>query len=346
MSVDNAAAPSSTVNPAVAWRDSKRYLWLLGLLVPNLPFVGWGLASATGLGLFWWIGPLFIFMLVPACDLLIGRDTANPPDEALDRLEEDRYYRWVTYLFLPLQYAALVWACSVFADGDVALLDKIGLAMMIGAVAGVGINTAHELGHKKEEHERWFARIALAQPFYGHFYIEHNRGHHRRVATPEDPASSRLGETVYEFWLRTVTGSLRSAWEMERSRLARRSGSPWTLHNDVLSAWAMSAVLWGALVAAFGTGVLPYLVAQAAFGVLLLETVNYLEHYGMLRQVTPPAGRSASTRATAGTAATSPPTCCSITCSGTAITTPTRPAATRRYATSRKRRCCRPATPP
>ena len=80
---------------------------------------------------------------------------------------------------------------------------------------GIAINTAHELGHKKEHLERWFARIALAPCGYGHFFIEHNRGHHVRVATPEDPASSRLGETFWRFWPRTVAGSVRNGWQLE-----------------------------------------------------------------------------------------------------------------------------------
>ena len=88
------------------------------------------------------------------------------------------------------------------------MLDKVGLAVSIGCIGGIGINTAHELGHKKEANERWLSKIALAQVAYGHFYIEHNRGHHVRVATPEDPASSRLGENFYQFWPRTVIGSL------------------------------------------------------------------------------------------------------------------------------------------
>jgi alkane 1-monooxygenase len=124
----------------------------------------------------------------------------------------------------------------------------------------------------------------LAQSFYGHFYIEHNRGHHVRVATPEDPASSRVGESFYQFWPRTVIGSLRSAWRIERRRYARRKQHPFRLGNDVLNAWLMSAVLWGALVAWLGAGILPYLVIQAVVGFSLLEVVNYMEHYGMLRQ--------------------------------------------------------------
>lgn len=268
------------------WRDGKRYLWVLGMVMPLLPFAAWGLVVATGSGLGWWFGPAFVFVLVPLADLVVGRDPTNPPEDALDRLEEDRYYRWVTYAFLPLQYASLVWACYAWATFDMSTTDRVGLALTVGCVAGIGINTAHELGHKKEQHERWLARVALAQPFYGHFFIEHNKGHHARVATPEDPASSRVGETIYAFWPRTVWGSLTSAWGLERRRLERRGRNPWSPSNDVLSAWAMSALLWGALVVAFGIGVLPYLVLQAVFGILLLESVNYLEHYGMRRQRT------------------------------------------------------------
>ncbi|HTR89561.1 MAG TPA: alkane 1-monooxygenase, partial [Solirubrobacteraceae bacterium] len=158
------------------------------------------------------------------------------------------------------------------------------LAVTMGVVGGIGINTAHELGHKRESIEKWLSRVALAQTGYGHFFIEHNRGHHVRVATPEDPASARLGESFYAFWPRTVAGSLRSAWGLERVRLARMGRSPWTIRNDILSAWAMTVVLFAALAIAFGPVVLPYLLIQAVIGFSLLEVVNYLEHYGLLRQ--------------------------------------------------------------
>ena len=162
--------------------------------------------------------------------------------------------------------------------------DRVGMALGVGMVAGIAINTAHELGHKKESHERWLAKIALAQTFYGHFYIEHNRGHHVRVSTPEDPASARMGENVWSFMPRTVSGSLRSAWELEKKRFGRLGKSHWNINNDVLNAWLMSVVLWGGLMAVFGVGILPFLVIQAVVGIWLLESVNFLEHYGMKRQ--------------------------------------------------------------
>jgi len=275
----------------VRWRDRKRYLWVIGAIVPLVPVGAWGLHALTGSTAAWYFGPFFVFVVVPVVDLVVGRDGENPPDEVLEQLEDDRYYRWVTYAFVPAQVAGLVWGAYLLGGGTLPGVDdplgvaaKVGLALSLGMVAGIGINTAHELGHKKVEHERWFARAALAQTFYGHFFIEHNRGHHVRVATPEDPASGRLGETVWEFMPRTVVGSLRSAWDLERKRFARLKTSHWSIRNDVLNAWAFSIVLWGGLTIAFGWQILPYLVLQAVAGIWLLESVNYLEHYGMRRQ--------------------------------------------------------------
>lgn len=271
-----------------AWRDGKRYLWLVGTIVPLFLFFGWGLVNLTGLGLFWWIGPMVIYVAIPLLDVFIGDDPSNAPEEAVAWLEQDRYYRWVTYLFLPAQFAAMFagfWLMT--RNGGLAVVDRIGIAVTLGMLNGVAINTAHELGHKKEHLERWFARIALAPSGYGHFFIEHNRGHHVRVATPEDPASSRLGESFWAFWPRTVAGSARNGWKLETKRLRRLGKGPWTLQNDVLNAWAMTVVLWAALIVLFGVGVVPYLLLQAVLAFSLLEAVNYLEHYGLLRQQLP-----------------------------------------------------------
>jgi len=274
----------------IVWRDSKRYLWMLGLIIALIPFILIGVALPLDAGWLWFLGPIVVFGVIPLIDALAGLDRNNPPSEVIEALENDRYYRWVTYAFIPLQYLGFGLSAFLLGGGTLGgsapldVVDKIGLATGMGMVAGIAINTAHELGHKKEEHERWFARIALAQAFYGHFFIEHNRGHHVRVATPEDPASSRLGENVWQFMPRTVNGSFRSAWELEKTRFERLKKSPWTLRNDVLNAWAFSVVIWGGLMLAFGWQILPYLVIQAVIGIWLLESVNYLEHYGMKRQ--------------------------------------------------------------
>lgn len=287
---------------APQWRDRKRYLWLFGLVAPTalgtaavLVWICHRLGWHDVAPVWWWIGPLLVYVLLPTLDRFFGPDGQNPPEEVMQQLENDRYYRYCVYAFIPFQLISLVFAAYLWTatdlswlgiDGGLGLWSKIGVALSVGVMGGVGINTAHELGHKKDDLERWLSKITLAQTGYGHFYIEHNRGHHVRVATPEDPASARFAESFWSFLPRSVRGGVVSAWALERTRLRRANSGPWTLRNDVLNAWAMTVVLWGALAAIFGPGILPFLLIQAVYGFSLLETVNYLEHYGLLRRRT------------------------------------------------------------
>ena len=219
---------------APVWRDKKRRLWLMGLIAPTALFVmmpivwamnrlGWHAAAQVPL----WVGPILLYILLPILDLRFGPDGQNPPDEVMEQLENDKYYRYCTYVYVPFQYLSVILGAYLFTasnlswlgfDGALGWAGKLGVALSVGALGGVGINTAHEMGHKKESLERWLSRITLAQSCYGHFYIEHNRGHHVRVSTPEDPASARFGETFWEFLPRSVFGSLRSALRLEAQR--------------------------------------------------------------------------------------------------------------------------------
>ncbi|MGY1899705.1 alkane 1-monooxygenase [Nocardia gipuzkoensis] len=263
--------------------DPKRHLWVLGLLAPSSALLPSQLVLHTGSAVFWWIGPIIVLIVIPVLDWAVGVDGSNPRDEDYERLSNDRYYRWCTYLMLPVQLIGLVIASYMWAGDELSTVDKLGLAATLGFVSGIGINAAHELGHRVERMERWLAKIALAQSGYGHFFVEHNRGHHVRVATPEDPASGRLGESLWEFLPRSVSGSFRSALALERERLARKGKGWWSPDNHILQAWSMTLVLFGVLIAAFGYQVLPWLLLQAVIGIALLETVNYVEHYGLLR---------------------------------------------------------------
>ena len=268
------------------WRDRKRYLWTLGLLAPSCALLPSQLVMHTDIRVFWWLGPIVFFLVIPVVDALVGVDGDSPPDEAVRRLSEDRYYRWCTYLCLPVQFAGLITAGYLWAYGTLSVVDKLGLAVTVGLVGGIGINAAHELGHRREEHERWLAKIALAQTAYGHFFVEHNLGHHARAATPEDPASARYGEGLWTFLPRSVFGGIRSAWQLERGRLQRIDRRSWSWHNHILQAWAMTVVLFGGMLAVFGIGIAPYLALQAVVGFTMLEIVNYVEHYGLLRERT------------------------------------------------------------
>ncbi|HDR9585032.1 alkane 1-monooxygenase [Burkholderia stabilis] len=272
---------------ASSWSDGKRYLWLLGALTITLPILAAQLALSTGLHVFWWFGPLFAFGVIPILDTLIGDDRDNPPDAVVPHLERERYYRFIVYLATLVEYVAFFACVWIVGTHALAWYDYVGFALSLGAATGISINTAHELGHKTNRFERWLAKITLAPVAYGHFYVEHNRGHHVRVATADDPASARYGESFWAFLPRTVIGSIRSAWRLEKTRLERLGHSPWTWRNEVLHAWAMTVVVWGIAIAMAGKVVIPFLVIQAVYGASLLEVVNYVEHYGLGRRKLP-----------------------------------------------------------
>ncbi|WP_227996327.1 alkane 1-monooxygenase [Nocardia australiensis] len=253
------------------------------MIAPSCALLPSQLVLHTGAVALWWIGPIIVLIVIPILDRLVGEDGSNPRDEDYELLSKDRYYRWCTYLFLPIQLIGLGIACYMWAGDELSIVDKLGLAATLGFVSGIGINAAHELGHRVEPMERWLAKIALAQSGYGHFFVEHNRGHHVRVATPQDPASARMGESLWEFLPRTISGGFCSALTLEHERLTRKGHRWWSVHNNILQAWSMSVVLFGTLLAIFGLRISPYLLLQAVIGIALLETVNYVEHYGLLR---------------------------------------------------------------
>lgn len=266
------------------WVDNKRYLWLLGIFAMGMPFYGYLMYEWTGWSVFWWFSPIFVYAILPALDWVFGEDDNNPPDSVMESLKAERYYRWAVYLAIPAQWAMFVWGTWMSVHGDLLWYQWLGLLFSVGFTSGLAINVAHELGHQTSPVERWLAKFALAPVLYGHFYVEHNRGHHVRVATPEDPASSRFGESFYEFLPRCVIGSLRSAWEIEAKRLQREGRPAWSLDNDLIQGWLVSLALFSVMTLWLGWAALPFMLLQALYGGSLLEVVNYLEHYGLKRQ--------------------------------------------------------------
>lgn len=229
--------------------------------------------------------PLMVsYIMIPALDWLIGSDRNNPPEEIVPQLEEDRYYRYLTWITVPLHFIVLVVVAWFVATRKLPAGSVVLLAVIAGLYSGIGVNTAHELGHKKTGWEKTLAKIALSVPFYGHFCIEHNRGHHKYVAQPDDPASARMGESIYKFALREIPGGIRRAWAIEKNRLARQGQRSWSPDNGILQSYAISVLLQGSLIIAFGWVMVPFLAIHNFWAWIQLTSANYVEHYGLLRE--------------------------------------------------------------
>lgn len=266
-----------------SYTDHKRFWWMLSLVNPLIPLLGVGghLISANEL---WLVVPLLLmFVLGPLFDWMFGEDENNPPEVLVPQLEEDRYYRILTYLTVPLHYITFLCVAVWVGTQSLSWWGFLTLTVAVGFADGFAINTGHELGHKRTKIETWLAKIVLAVPAYGHFWIEHNRGHHRDVATPQDPASSRMGESIYKFARREIPGAFHRAWMIEHERLCRKGVPVWSLHNEVLQSYLITIVLQVGLIAAFGWIMLPFLLLHNFFSWWVLTSANYIEHYGLLR---------------------------------------------------------------
>jgi alkane 1-monooxygenase len=267
------------------YRDPKRFLWLLSLAMPALPLGAIAAWFATGSELSLLLPLAFFYVAVPLLDVWVGEDRSNPPEELVGALSADRYYRRLTYAAVPLYFVTFLTAAWFVGTQPLSWPAILAVALAVGFYSGSAITVGHELGHKKETLERWLAKIVLAVPAYGHFWVEHNRGHHRDVATPEDPASSRFGENIYAFALREMPGALRRAWGLEKGRLERAGKSVWSLReNEILHSWAIAAALRAGVLAAFGPVTIPFLLVHDFMAWWGLTSANYIEHYGLLRR--------------------------------------------------------------
>lgn len=265
------------------YKDKKRWLWSASVAFALWPLIGVGLHAWTGESL-WLLAPIaYAYLLVPILDWLVGEDQNNPPEAIVPQLEADPYYRILTYIIVPLHFVSLA-GCAWWAGTQpLEPWAFFALAATAGLGSGLAINTGHEMGHKAGRFERLLARFALAVPAYGHFCVEHNRGHHTHVATPEDPASSRMGESIYRFALREIPGAWKRGWQAERKRLKQRGRPFWSLHNEILQSNLITLVFHGSLVLAFGLPMVVFLLIHNVFAWWQLTSANYIEHYGLLR---------------------------------------------------------------
>ncbi|MEM6344261.1 MAG: alkane 1-monooxygenase [Bacteroidota bacterium] len=232
-----------------------------------------------------WLPLAYAFGMIPLLELFL-----NPRTENMDAAEEavakaDPFYDWLVYIMVGIQYLALFTFLWVVTNVPLTLMEGVGLVFGMGLMCGVfGINVGHELGHRTKKHEKVLAKLALLTSLYMHFFIEHNRGHHKRVATEEDPATARYGELVYTFWARSIFYSYLSAWKLESVRLKRKKLPLISWHNEMIRFQVFQLALLLGIGLVFGWLAVVYFLPAALIGILLLETVNYIEHYGLERE--------------------------------------------------------------
>jgi alkane 1-monooxygenase len=227
-----------------------------------------------------------LFVIIPLIELFTKGSTDNLSKIEEELEKENKLYDWMLYGLVPLQYLILIYFLFQVSNESLSLSYKIGATTAYGIACGIlGINAAHELGHRPTKHEQLMSKLLLLSTLYMHFFIEHNRGHHKNVSTDLDPASSRYGETVYAFYLRTIFGSYRSAWHLEAERIRKKQLPFWSLKNEMLVFQLIQMILIVLIGLVFGLTTLLFFIVGAFIGILLLETVNYIEHYGLRRKM-------------------------------------------------------------
>lgn len=231
-----------------------------------------------------WATCIFAFGLIPILELVFSVNTDNLDSENAKSLLKKKLFDWLLYLNLPLVFGIIGFAVYTFKSFDLLVYEKIGLILTTGIVLGVnGINVAHELGHRQTTNERFLGKALLLPSFYMHFYIEHNFGHHLNAATPEDPATAKYNQSVYSFWLSSTVRQYFNAWKIQMSLLKNNKQRFLSINNDML--WYSVLELSYLLTIGWFLGLeaMIFVLFSGIVGFLLLETVNYIEHYGLLR---------------------------------------------------------------
>ena len=269
------------------WRDFGFILPFILALLPVLA-VAWitaGLPANFGA----WLPLIVIFVVLPLLDVVCGADASNLDPHDAERIDRLPYFRVLTLLTLPTWLLVLGYSAYMLQQLPLGAIGMLGWILSTGVLGGIlAINPAHELIHKSGAFERAAGGVLLSSVGYHGFKIEHVRGHHVHVATPQDSSSARLGESVYAFVPRALLHNVRNAWRLEAQRLRQGGKSPWSLHNEML----MWTVLWLILLGVFwlwlGALGAAFFIVQGVLAATSLEIINYIEHYGLLRaQIAP-----------------------------------------------------------
>ena len=241
--------------------------------------------ALTSRGLITWSPMMFAWVVMPVAELFLSPDKKNLSAAEEELAKKDRLYDYLLYAIVILQFVALFIFLNSMKAKDLLWWEVAGRVCSMGLLCGTfGINVAHELGHRVNKYEQVFAKALLLTSLYMHFFIEHNKGHHKNVATPHDPSSARFNEPVFSFYFRTIIFSYISAWKIANNQMKKKGLPAWHWKNEMLQVQIIQLLFVTAIFLLFGWLVTLYFLAAATIGFLLLETVNYIEHYGLQRK--------------------------------------------------------------
>ncbi|MFT6152979.1 MAG: alkane 1-monooxygenase [Bermanella sp.] len=271
----------------------KKYGYLMFLLPLLLPAISYYLGMTTGLNsLAPWITLIFLFLVLPLADLIIGKDPVNAQANEEPMLNNDKFYQYLVVAGLPLYFICLFTTGYFLINWpELTVIGQLGYVISMGVVGSViAINMGHELIHKNTKLEQVSGGLLLSLVSYGGFKIEHLYGHHVNVSTPLDASSSRYNQGVYAFLPRAYIHNFLNAWALQKERLTKKGHSLFSVKNELIWYYGFSIVIsllmgvfFKFLGAEFWIGV-AFFFLQSFIAFTLLEIINYIEHYGLHRR--------------------------------------------------------------
>ena len=257
-----------------------RYIYLLFYIFPAVV-----LFSLQSKNAWSYSALILVFVLVPVLEILFKNRTYNLSSDEEKNAANNKWFDLIIYPLVPIQYFSAVFFIYQISDESIPLWIKLGLTSAYGMSCGlIGINVAHELGHRNSKFEQFLSKLLLLSSFYMHFFIEHNKGHHKNVATHIDPATSRYGETIYAFYIRSIFKGWLSAWKIQTEILRKKKSSFFSFENEMFWFQIIQLLIVLAIGFYFGLTILLFFLLAALIGILLLESINYIEHYGLVRK--------------------------------------------------------------
>ncbi len=239
--------------------------------------------SFTNYGIWTFLPMFFAFVIIPVLELFFKPISKNLSEEEKQIAKNDPYFNWVLYAIVPLQIGFVILFLIVIQE-ELSTFDLIGRISSLGVLCGIlGINVGHELGHRTNRFEHFLGEILLLTSLETHFLPYHNSGHHYNVATPNDPATARKDEWLFLFWFRSQIGSYIQAWKIEAKRLKKNSRNFFSISNKMLIYTFAQIIVLTTIYKIFNLDTMLAFMLASLVGILMLETVNYIEHYGLQR---------------------------------------------------------------